>query len=325
MMDDRDGLPPELREVDGLTHANKRGQAVRLLKTYLRRFPRDAEALLRMAGCQAAASEHERAIETLKLALEVEPDHLHVMRGLASLLESQGDASEALTYVERAIRVYDALPAAEQRSERAQIGRSLLCMIHWDILRSLGEPEHALQVAREGLRTDSRLQWNVVQSLVELGRNSEAEDLYRGEGDPEEYIQGIKDIAFHLMFADNYEGALPYFQRYLAFAALPREFSSLQAYAECLVLAGHYEEMVTLGAYWLDKERIRWRPYRRILQVLMALGHEGLGDHQAATEFVSSVCQGGNADRCWKLLVGRSMFEKTGELIRELLNGVLGS
>jgi tetratricopeptide (TPR) repeat protein len=316
---------PALKPVDDLLLDGRYVEASRRVEAYLKRNPHDIEALYRLAQCWDHLGKPAQALEAARAALQVQPDHLGALCMAANALEELGRPREALPMVERAIRIYDALPFGEQRSRRPAVSRNYLFRIQWRALRAVDELETALETARQGMQMDRAMEWHVLRSLVELGRFEEAEHLAGPEPTPREYAQALWDVACTLVDEERYAEALPYLLRNLAFAILPHDFSALQAYLECLACAGRNEELGRLCLHWLQRGRIRWRPHRRRLQVMLAFAYQGLGQFDRARESVLELCEGRTPDRCFRLFRGRNEFEVTGAAIRRLLDEVLGS
>jgi tetratricopeptide (TPR) repeat protein len=318
-------LSPTLQEIDNLILEDRHTEAIRRLKAHVARTPDDPEALCLLARSYSWQAKYAEALDTAMTVLQARPDHLEGSCVAADVLIELGKAREALGFVERAIHAYDMFPLAEQRARGLLARRQWLYSIHWRALDALGEHEVALAVAREGYQVYSSMRSYVLDSLLALGRLKEAEQLDGPELEPDDYAFLVWNIGCTLMEQGKYAEALPYLRRNLAFVRLPNEFDRLEYYLEGLALGGQYEEVRQLCSYWLGANRIRYRPYRRYLQFMLALAQEGLGQKERALETVVAMCEGRTAERCFKLFRGAPHFDELWAALRRLLEEAVGA
>src|SRR6201996_6549736 len=134
--------------------------AEQLLLGYLARHPGEIEAANNLACCQRDAHRYSQAIETLRPAIEANPENSLLWNTLGTVLTDQGDFEAALPFFDEALRLDEGFVKARYNRSTARL--------------QLGDPEAALvdcEAALQGhMAEHERAMMNLARSTMLIAR-----------------------------------------------------------------------------------------------------------------------------------------------------------
>jgi tetratricopeptide (TPR) repeat protein len=133
--------------------------------------PRDTRGLLRIAEMYIANNESVRALQILRAESKKHADRLDLHRAVADMAARAQDYTSAIAEYEAILAKVD--PKIPFASEiQGSLGEAFRATGQYDLALN------ALQKAREGLPKDSAVLSNLAVTLLHLGRNADATQLY---------------------------------------------------------------------------------------------------------------------------------------------------
>ena len=146
-------------------------EAERAFRKSYQQNPRDTRGLLRIAEMYTAKNESGRAMRILRSESAKSPERLDLHRLIADMSAAAHDYTSAIAEYQAILAKID--PKAPVASEiQGALGEAYLGSGKYDLA------QNALQKAREGLPKDSAVLSNLAVTLLRLGQNAEAKELY---------------------------------------------------------------------------------------------------------------------------------------------------
>jgi tetratricopeptide (TPR) repeat protein len=256
----------------GVTFLAVAGVAAALLLTNQREVTTSSDAAYRVYR-EAVANERAFYVKDARLgfakALELDPDFVMAMLGLARLSEGAGQKEQSLSLIHRAERLKNRV----NERERLQID------LHLAALEKTAEER--LKIAREILRRypdDFRATTTVAMDEVKKGRMEEAVRLFTKllEVDPNS-ADAYNQIGYYYGFRGDYEKAIENLKKYQFMA--PDQANPHDSLGEIQAYSGHYDEAIANLNRALSIKPDFFPAYDHL-----GVAYEGKGDYEKAIE-----------------------------------------